>query len=148
MDGLQLVPVARGVSDFEARILTAQLGAEGIIWELRGADAVYPLGNVDVLVPEAELDEARTVLLPTDDDADHALPIGDDDADVDGFIAEPWAAYRRRWWFVAVVLAAVSTFGMVRLVTMGVNPRPPASPTDECAGHPEAVAGGLTAACQ
>ena len=78
MEALRLVPVARGVSDFEARILTAQLGAEGIIWELRGADAVYPLGNVDVLVPMAELDEARTVLLPAGDDADHALSIGGD----------------------------------------------------------------------
>jgi hypothetical protein len=147
VEGLQLVPVARGVSDFEARILTAQLGAEGIIWELRGADAVYPLGNVDVLVPRAELDEARTVLLPTDRHGDHDFPIGGDDGDVEGFDTEPWAAYRRRWWFVAVVLAVVATFGLVRLVTMGVNPRPATTPSDECTSHPEAVAGGLTAAC-
>jgi len=155
VDGLQLVPVARGVSDFEARILTAQLGAEGIIWELRGTDPVYPLGNVDVLVPRAELDEARTVLLPTGVDADHALLIGADDGEVEGFGAqqaqdegEPWAAYRRRWWFVDIVLAALATFGFVRLVTMGVSPRSPFAPSDECTSHPEAVAGGLTAACR
>jgi hypothetical protein len=157
VDGLHLVPVARGVSDFEARILTAQLGAEGIIWELRGADAVYPLGNVDVLVPMAELDEARTVLLPTDAHVDHAPSIGAVDGDVEGFGVEgfgaegfgtePWAAYRRRWWFVAVVLAAVATFGVVRMVTLGVNPRPSAPTTDGCGAQPEAVAGGLTAAC-
>ena len=151
VEALRLVPVARGVSDFEARILTAQLGAEGIIWELRGADAVYPLGNVDVLVPIGELEEARTVLLPPGDDVDHGFSIGGEDREVEAFATEPWAAYRRRWWFVAVVLAAVATFGLVRLVTLGVSPRssgPTAPTSDVCSGHPEAVAGGLTAACQ
>jgi hypothetical protein len=147
VEGLRLVPVARGVSDFEARILTARLGAEGIIWELRGVDPVYPLGNVDVLVPVDELDEARTVLHPAGDDPDHAFSIGADDDDVEGLDAAPWAAYRRRWWFVAVVLAAVATFGLVRLVTMGVSPRSSAPASETCSGHAEAIAGGLTAAC-
>jgi hypothetical protein len=55
--------VAQGLSDFEAKVVTARLGADGILWELRGiVDGVYPLGGIDVLVPVDELAAARVSL--------------------------------------------------------------------------------------
>src|SRR4051812_8757154 len=57
---LQLAPVAQDLTDFEAKVVTARLGADGILWELRGVvDSLYPLGRIDVLVPVDELEEAQ-----------------------------------------------------------------------------------------
>ncbi len=47
-----------------ARIIAAHLGAEGIVWELRGnVDGPYPVGPVEVLVAEEDLDVARQVVV-------------------------------------------------------------------------------------
>jgi hypothetical protein len=48
---------------FQARLLAARLGAEGILWQLRGASQVYPFAPVDVLVSPDEVERAREVLL-------------------------------------------------------------------------------------
>ena len=48
---------------FEAWILVARLGAEGILWELRGASDVYPVGQTHVWVDEESLADARNLLL-------------------------------------------------------------------------------------
>jgi hypothetical protein len=61
-----MVPLVSAPSPFEANILAARLGAEGILWELRGADSVYPLGNIHVLVEETDLERARELLLVTE----------------------------------------------------------------------------------
>jgi MYXO-CTERM domain-containing protein len=58
-----MVPLVSAPSTFEANMLAARLGAEGILWELRGVDSVYPGGNIRVLVDEADLDRARDLLL-------------------------------------------------------------------------------------
>ena len=51
-------------SPMEARVLTARLGAEGIIWEVRGSvDGPLALGPIDVLVDADEFDAARELLL-------------------------------------------------------------------------------------
>ena len=52
-------------STFEARVVMARLGAEGILTELRGArDGVYPLpGPVELLVVADQAEEARELLL-------------------------------------------------------------------------------------
>ena len=50
-------------STFEAHVLAARLGAAGIIWQLRGADSVYPVGTIDVLVSADDADTARELLL-------------------------------------------------------------------------------------
>lgn len=72
---------------FPAHVLAARLQAEGIDVELRGAlQTAYPLtvgelGRVDVYVPDAQLDDARYVLLATDvDDAMSPAPgaLGDE----------------------------------------------------------------------
>jgi hypothetical protein len=52
-------------STFEARVVMARLGADGILTQLRGArDGPYPLpGPVEVLVVADQADEARQLLL-------------------------------------------------------------------------------------
>ena len=114
MGSLQLVPLAQGLTDFEAKVLTAQLGAEGIIWQVRGVvDSVYPLGDIDVLVPLAELDAARPLVMGSPRPGD------------DGARGDPLEArradhrYRNRWWFGAVVMATATTFFFMRLLAFG-----------------------------
>ena len=48
---------------FEARLLAARLGSEGIVWSLRGGhDGPLALGTVDVLVDADDYSEARELL--------------------------------------------------------------------------------------
>ena len=69
---------------FSAKVVAAQLGVEGIVWELRGGvDGPYPFGPVHVFVTAADLDEARAVLasaapLDEEDDGDEPRPRGSD----------------------------------------------------------------------
>jgi hypothetical protein len=60
-----MVPLTTVGSTFEARVVMARLGAEGILTQLRGArDGVYPLpGPVEVLVIADQAEEARELLL-------------------------------------------------------------------------------------
>ena len=54
------------VSDaLTARILVAHLGAEGLVWQLRGnVDGPYPVGPVEVLVEEDHVELARQLVEP------------------------------------------------------------------------------------
>ena len=57
---VRLVTVGDG---FEAKLLAARLGSEGLVWQLRGGvDGPYPMGPVDVLVEAERLQEARELL--------------------------------------------------------------------------------------
>jgi hypothetical protein len=72
-DPLQMVRVATAPDTFAAKVLAARLGAEGLIWELRGGDGPYPVGPVHVFVPERDRAAAQEVLdsieeLPPDAD--------------------------------------------------------------------------------
>jgi len=59
-------------SGFEAKLIAARLGADGVISELRGGvDGPYPVGRVHLYVPADELDLARELLTPVPlDDSD------------------------------------------------------------------------------
>jgi hypothetical protein len=58
-----MVPLTTAANPFAARILAAHLGAEGIVWELRGnVDGPYPVGPVEVLVAADDLAVAREVV--------------------------------------------------------------------------------------
>lgn len=58
-----MVPLTTAANPFAARVLAAHLGAEGIVWELRGnVDGPYPVGPVEVLVAESDLAVARVVV--------------------------------------------------------------------------------------
>jgi len=60
---VKLVPVVVVLSSFEAKVVAARLGSEGIVCQLRGnLDGMYPLGNTVVLVPESEVETARELL--------------------------------------------------------------------------------------
>jgi len=48
---------------FQARVVAARLGAAGVVAQVRGGDGPYPVGDVNVEVPEVELDLARQLLL-------------------------------------------------------------------------------------
>ncbi len=60
-----MVPFTTTRDPFEARVMAARLGANGVLCQLRGdgLDPSYPLGNVDVLVAEDDLSVARELLL-------------------------------------------------------------------------------------
>ncbi|HLI74964.1 MAG TPA: DUF2007 domain-containing protein [Acidimicrobiales bacterium] len=59
-----MVPLTTVGSTFEARVVMARLGAEGILTQVRGARDVYPLpGPVEVFVIADQADEARELLL-------------------------------------------------------------------------------------
>ncbi len=66
---------------FEARVVMARLGAEGILTQLRGAgEGPYPLpGPVEVLVVVDQADEARELML-----ADQVEALFDDFEDEPG----------------------------------------------------------------
>lgn len=59
-----MVHVVTASGPFHARVISARLGAAGILCEVRGGlDGPYPLaGCVDVLVPDDEAAEARALL--------------------------------------------------------------------------------------
>ena len=59
-----MVPLTTVGSSFEARVVMARLGADGILTQLRGGGDTYPLpGPVQVLVHVDQADEARDLLM-------------------------------------------------------------------------------------
>ena len=64
MPRLPTVAIVRVSDGFEARVIAARLGSEGIVTRLRGGiDTPYPMGDVEVLVAEEDLEVARELLL-------------------------------------------------------------------------------------
>jgi len=105
-----MIPVAFTRSGFEAKVIAAQLGSEGVVWELRGdVDGLYPVGGIEVLVPSEEAALARDVLAAARDE-------GGNEA-AGSFTS---ASRRRPRPAVAVAaLALVVGFVAVRLLAMG-----------------------------
>ncbi|HEX6425604.1 MAG TPA: DUF2007 domain-containing protein [Acidimicrobiales bacterium] len=101
-----MVPLTTVADPFSARVLAAHLGAEGIVWELRGGvDGPYPVGPVQVLVAEDQLALAREVVGEHHADAAAAAGTGDH------------RAPRELWLVVAVILIAAAVL-LGRLVTL------------------------------
>ena len=77
-----LVPAIRMVTlttvpnGFQARVVAARLGAAGVVAQVRGGEGPYPIGDVNVEVPDVELDLARQLLLADEVEAvfDAELP--------------------------------------------------------------------------
>src|SRR5690606_36810385 len=58
-----MVALTTTTSPVVARVLAAHLGAEGIVWQLRGnVDGPYPVGPVEVLVTAEDVERAREVV--------------------------------------------------------------------------------------
>jgi hypothetical protein len=107
MQDLRMVPVVKVAHGFEARVVAARLGSEGIVTQFRGAvEGPYPVGDVEVLVSEADLEVAREILL-----ADEVESSFDDDVEVvaEGRGLAPWV--------LLLVLVGVAAFALVS--TMG-----------------------------
>jgi hypothetical protein len=116
-----MVPLTTAANPLAARILAAHLGAEGIVWQLRGnVDGPYPVGPVEVLVPADDLELARAVVASADID-----PVAADDEpgmNVSGG-AEAEVAHRRgrpvRMLILVVGLLLVVLFTVGRLLFLG-----------------------------
>ena len=107
MAQLRMLPVATAANSFEARVIAARLGSEGIVWELRGnVDGPFAVGAVDVLVAADDYDSARELLLA--DDVESSFDVRDE--------PEPQAGHRDGWW-LAAVLAVVILFALARVLT-------------------------------
>jgi hypothetical protein len=146
---LQLAPVAQDLTDFEAKVVTARLGADGIIWQLRGVmDGMYPLGGIDVLVPVDELEEARASLrgeAGIRTDAHVQAPAAEAGLDEPDW-APPPAGRGRRRWVTLVVVAGLAVFSATRVVAAVVSFQQPV--TDDCSGSLQAAAEGFTRPCR
>ena len=105
MPDVRMVPLTSAANTFQARVIAARLGAEGVLWELRGnVDGPYPVGRVDILVDQDDLDTARELLLI--DDVERAFEGGDE---VD--LRAP-----RELWFVLLAFLAVAAFTLARVL--------------------------------
>jgi hypothetical protein len=97
-----MVRLMTATDAFAAKVVAAQLGGEGIIWQLKGGvDGPYPFGPVHVYVPESDLEEARGVLA-----AAAPLDPGDVDDDEERVVS---AAHRR------AVIAGAAVVGVLGL---------------------------------
>jgi Putative prokaryotic signal transducing protein len=100
-----MVPLTTAANPFAARVLAAHLGAEGIVWELRGnVDGPYPVGPVEVLVAEDDLAVARQVVR---------------EQDVEPVAGVPDAGRApRELWVLLVVILAVAVVLLGRLLVL------------------------------
>ena len=104
----RLVPLVRVGNDFHARVIAARLGSEGIVTQLRGGHASpYPMGEVEVLVDESELDDAMALLLADEVEASFDEP-------------EPAPARRMVPWAAVAVIACLLVVGDI--VAIAVRP--------------------------
>ncbi len=104
-----MVPLVTLGGSFQARVLSARLGSEGIVTELRGAvDGPYPFGDVVVLVDADDVDLARQLLLA--DEVEDALdPFEPSPRRLTG--VPPWVAIG------TIVFVAVAT-SLVRVLAL------------------------------
>ena len=103
VQGLRMVPVLRAEGTFHARVVAARLGSEGIVTQFRGTvDGPYPMGSVEVLVTEDDLEAARELLL-----ADEVESSFDEvAAETDELPPEPVPSYRG--WLLAAASGVVA----------------------------------------
>lgn len=113
VSGDAMVPLVTVASPFEAKVLMARLGSDGVLCQLRGGvDSVYPIGDTTVLVAARDLETARQLLVPVDPDppSDHypdVIHLTTDDQDGEAVGSRgAWTA--RTWWRVAAVAAVVA----------------------------------------
>jgi hypothetical protein len=115
MPDVRMVRLLTTYDVFEAKLLAARLGSEGILWELRGGvDNAYPLGPVHVYVDEADLSVAHEVL----------APVVDDDPDTEPELDAPSPLRRSPLALVGsvVVVGLLVVLSVARLIVMLTGP--------------------------
>lgn len=102
-----MVPLVSPRTPFEAKVVAARLGAEGIVWDLRGGvDGVYPVGAVEVLVAEQDVERARELLLVDEVEAAfEGVDPGEDD-------------HRVEWLLGLGLVVVVTLFVVARLLAI------------------------------
>ena len=95
-----MVPVRKVTDQFEARVIAARLGAAGLVTQLRGGgiEGPYPMGPIEILVTEDDLDDARELLLA--DEVESAF---------DGSEHDDVPVHRQRLVAIAVLVCLLST---------------------------------------
>ncbi|MGZ4692633.1 MAG: hypothetical protein ACXWBN_10560 [Acidimicrobiales bacterium] len=121
---VRMLPVATVAGGFEAKIVVARLGAEGVLCQTRGdSESVYPFSRVEILVPEDEVDLARELLdAPPADDDDWAQAFPSSEAlyaDEDAIDSHHAFAFVHRRSTAVALLAVVVLFVAARLLAMG-----------------------------
>ena len=103
-----MVPVRKVTDQFEARVIAARLGASGFVTQLRGGgiEGPYPIGAIEVLVREDDLESAKELLLA--DEVESAFD--DDEPGSPPSILRAWTAI-----LVVVLLLLVLTAKIVSL---------------------------------
>jgi hypothetical protein len=100
-----MVRLATVGSSFHARVIAARLGSEGIVTDLRGnVDGLYPVGDVHVYVDEADLDDAKELLMVDEVESAFDDEAADDGAEV-GTPRELWLVVAAILGIAAVMLA-------------------------------------------
>ena len=109
-----MVPVAKVADAFSARVLSARLGSDGIVTQLRGGgvDGPYPIGDVEVLVSTSDLGIAREILLA--EEVESAFEGADQNtgADPDEVHRPPFAR-----WIVLSILVGLVLFAYVNTIS-------------------------------
>jgi hypothetical protein len=117
-----MVPLTTAANPLAARILAAHLGAEGIVWQLRGnVDGPYPVGPVEVLVPADDLEVAQAVVASADADG-VAVPDdepGADAADGDEIRAATGPRGRPVRMLILVIGLVLVLFTLGRVLLLG-----------------------------
>lgn len=107
---MEMVRLTTCTDAFEARVLAARLGSEGIVWSLRGGhDGPFAIGAVEVLVDADDYPTARELLAS--------------DAEWDGELAAPEARPERETTGreVLVVLAVLLMAVLFAVARMGAR---------------------------
>jgi hypothetical protein len=99
----RMVSVATAKSAFEAKVLAARLGADGVLWEVRGSiDGMYPVGTIEILVDVDDLERAMDI-----------LSIGELESDEDELV-DPRS--RQEWLLFVGVGLLTALFLVVRIL--------------------------------
>ena len=100
---------------FQARVVAARLGSEGIVTSLRGAvDGPYPFGDVRVFVDADDMELARQLLLA--DEVEDALT--DVDVDVDDGTGPRRIAGLPAWLAILAVIFVAVASSLARVLTL------------------------------
>jgi hypothetical protein len=104
---MDMVRLTTCTDAFEARVLAARLGSEGIVWSLRGGhDGPFAIGTVDVLVDADDYPSARELLASDDQwDGELAAPSAPPERETTG----------RDVLLLLAVLAAAVLFAVARM---------------------------------
>jgi hypothetical protein len=104
-----MVHLVSAATTFEAQVIAARLGAEGLVWELRGSvGGPFALGPVEVLVLEDDAETARELLLA--DEVEEAFAA----ADAERRPVDPGSAT----WLVVAAVAFSVLFTLARLAVL------------------------------